>query len=347
MKKIELQTEQIDDIIEKYKLNYKVEDLCNMYNVGRKIIYKYTKGIKRYYQDKQWLKQKYYVERLNKRQIAKLCNVNEMCIHENMKKLGIQTIDSIGRKRKYDYLCPMYFHLLTSENCYWLGFIMADGCIRYTVTKYGTSEKYLQILLSRKDSQHLSNFLSDIQCNVPIVPGKTELNGKIYLNSCIRIRNVSIVERLIDLGITPSNKSNNEIIPKILTKEGITIESFDSYSQVRTKETISYYKYIKDFIRGLFDGDGCISPYYSNNILHCSWSIVSSLEVCNYIKDLFKELFDINMTVLPDTGIYRIETSTDSSILQIMQWMYEDENCRCLQRKKDIYTQWKTLRFKS
>ena len=347
MVKIELQPEQIKDVIEKYKSNYKVEDLCNIYNVGRKIIYKYTKGIKRYYQDENWLKQKYYVERLNKRQIAKLCNVNEMCIHENMKKLGIETIDSIGRKRKYDYLCPQYFHILTKESSYWLGFIMADGCIRYTKTKYNTSEKYLQILLARKDEAHLVNFLSDIKCNVPIVQGKTELNGKIYLNSSLRIRNVSIVECLIDLGITPSNKSNHEIIPKILTKNGITISSFDSVTKCVTLETISHHEYIKDFIRGLFDGDGCISPYYSDNILHCSWSIVSSLEVCNYIKDLFKELFDINMTVLPDTGIYRIETSTDSSILNIMEWLYEDENCRCLQRKKDIYIQWKTLRFKS
>lgn len=123
---------------------------------------------------------------------------------------------------------------------------------------------------------------------------------------------------------------------KIIYKytKGITISSFDSVTKCVTLKTISHHEYIRDFIRGLFDGDGCISPYYSDNALHCSWSIVSSLEVCNYIKDLFKELFDINMTVLPDTGIYRIETSTDSSILNIMQWLYENENCRCLQRKK-------------
>lgn len=322
-KKIELQTEQINDIIEKYKLNYKVEELCNEYNVSRKIVYKYTKGIKRYYQDKKWLEQKYYCERLNKRQIAKLCNVNEMCIHENMKKLGINTIASIGRKRKYDYLLPDYFDIINDENAYWLGFIMADGHIRYTKTKYNTSEKYLQILLARKDEDHLKNFLSDIKSNVPVVQGKTVLNSKTFLNSYIRIRNRNIVERLIDLGIKPSEKSNNEIIPEEVNNE-----------------------YIKDFIRGLFDGDGCISPYYSKEQLRCSWCIVSSLEVCNFIKILFKEKFDINMTVLKDTGIYKIETSTDSSIFKIMEWLYDNDNCRCLKRKQDIYKQWKALRFK-
>ena len=332
MKKIELTQEQINDIQEKYRNNVKVEELCNEYKVTRKIIYKYTKGLLRHYQDKQWLEDKYYNKRINKREIAKLCNVNEMCIHNNMKKLGIKTDSSIGRKRKYDYLNPRYFHIINAQSAYWLGFIMADGCIRYTKTKYNTSEKYLQILLSRKDKSHLELFLQDIQSNVPIIPGSTELNGKIYLNSSVRIRNINIVERLIDLGITPSKKSNNEIIPKIFTK--LELNGLD----------ISKPHLLKDFIRGLFDGDGCISPYFDkNNNLRCSWSIVSSIEVCNFIKKLFKEKFDINMTVRPDDGIYKIETSTTNSINKIMEWLYEDENCRRLERKHHIYLQWKFM----
>lgn len=331
MKKIELTQKQINDIQEKYRLNVKVEDLCNEYRVTRKIIYKYTKGLKRYYQDRNWLIQKYNVERLNKRQIAKLCNVNEMCIHENMKKLDIKTDDTISRKRKYDYNDPGYFHRINAESAYWLGFIMADGSIRYTKTKYNTSEKYLSIMLARKDECHILNFLNDIQANVEIAKGSTILNGKTYLNSSIRIRNINIVERLIDLGFIPSNKSNNEIIPKIFT--GIQIND----------TVINKEQYLKDFIRGLFDGDGCISPYYQDNVLCCSWSIVSSQEVCYFLKDLFKEKFDINMTVLPDTGIYKIETSTNDSIVKIMEWLYEDENCRCLKRKKDIYLQWRFM----
>lgn len=331
MKKIELTQEQISDIQEKYKSNIKVEDLCNEYHVTRKIIYKYTHGLKRYYQDKDWLEQKYYHERLNKRQIAKICNVNEMCIHENMKKLGIQTDDSVSRKRKYDYSDPNYFHRINEQSAYWLGFIMADGHIRYTKTKYNTSEKYLQILLARKDEEHLIKFLSDIKCNVNISKGKIELNGKVFLNSSVRIRNISIVERLIDLGVNPSNKSNNEIIPKIFTE--LIIGNTD----------ISKPQYLRDFIRGLFDGDGCISPYFQNGILHCSWSIVSSKEVCDFLSNLFKEKFDINMTVLEDTGIWKIETSTDESIDKIMKWLYEDIDCRCLKRKQDIYNQWKFM----
>ena len=60
MKKIELSEEQIKDIQEKYKNNVKVEELCNEYQVNRKIIYKYTKGLLRHHQDKQWLEDKYY-----------------------------------------------------------------------------------------------------------------------------------------------------------------------------------------------------------------------------------------------------------------------------------------------
>ena len=49
------------------------------------------------------------------------------------------------------------------------------------------------------------------------------------------------------------------------------------------------------------------------------------------------------MTVLPDDGIYKIETSTTNSINKIMEWLYEDENCRRLERKYNIYLQWKFM----
>ena len=42
----------------------------------------------------------------------------------------------------------------------------------------------------------------------------------------------------------------------------------------------------------------------------------------------------------------KIETSTDSSIFKIMEWLYDNDNCRCLKMKQDIYKQWKALHFK-
>lgn len=317
MKSINMTQEQIQDIQEKYKMNFTVAELCDIYNVGRKTIYKYTKGLKRYYQDKKWLTEHYINQQMNKRQIAKILNVSEACIRENMKILNIETDDVISRKRLYSYKHD-YFSVIDSEDkAYWIGFIHADGFIRNTKNKYNSSEKYLSFQLARKDKTHLQKFIDAIESNIPIKDGQTNLNGKIFLNSSIRVRSIHIVRDLIDLGFVPGDKMSNDVMPNIPKQ------------------------YIKDFIRGLFDGDGCISPYYNTkNKQCCSWCIVGSKNVCEYISELFKNELGINMTLLPDSGIYRIETSTPSSIIKIMSWLYENPSCTKLDRKNLIFLQW-------
>ncbi len=317
MKAINMTQEQIKDIQEKYKMNFTVAELCNIYNVGRKTIYKYTKGLKRYYQDKTWLTEKYINQQMNKRQIAKILNVSESCIRENMKTLNIETDDKISRKRLYHYKHDYFSSIDSQDKAYWIGFIHADGFIRNTKNKYNSSEKYLSFQLARKDKSHLQKFIDAIQSDIPIKDGQTNLNGKIFLNSSIRIRNVHIVNDLINLGFSPGNKLNNNVIPNIPKQ------------------------YVRDFIRGLFDGDGCISPYYDTHKRQCcSWCVVASKSVCEFVAKIFKNELQINMTLLPDSGIYRVETSTSSSILKIMSWLYENPNCTKLDRKNLIFLQW-------
>lgn len=292
--------EQKADMIHAYRvLNKTQQEIANKYGVSRKPINKVLKdnNVVRLFEDEQWLRTHYEINRLNKRQIAERANCNEMTIHKWMKFYGIDVDDTISRRRKYDYN-QNYFQTIDSEQrAYWLGFILADGGVRYE-----DGEKRLTILLSRKDKNHLKKFRQAIQSNTEIKDSQTVLNDKVHQNSLIRIYSAKMVEDLMALNILP-NKSANEQMPNI-----------DSNLH-------------KHLIRGIFDGDGCFSYWMSNNHVTCEWSIVSSLEVVTAIQNIVP----FKTAIGQDGVLYKIRT-TGAEAVRAMDWMYEDSTV-CLDRK--------------
>lgn len=149
-------------------------------------------------------------------------------------------------KRKYN--CNYdYFETIDSEQkAYWLGFIMADGSVIHTerIRKLKTCETlqkrtYLQISLSSVDRKHLEKFSKAINSTYPINDykvGKAGYKpGSPY--SRIIIEDEKLCNDLLKYGIHP-NKQLRELYP----------ENIDS-------------EYDIAFIRGFFDGDGCISEH--------------------------------------------------------------------------------------
>lgn len=130
-------------------------------------------------------------------------------------------------------LNPYYFHVIDNEwKAYWLGFLYADGCVRHKISNKGKRINSLLLSLSSVDKNHIQKFLNSLQADYPIVD--YQIHG--YNVSKITITNEQLVMDLINKGCVP-NKS------KIL--------KFPNESQVPRQ-------YIKDFIRGYFDGNGYI-----------------------------------------------------------------------------------------
>lgn len=164
------------------------------------------------------------------RSINKLKNefgVDWKVIARVIKRGGLE-IHGIRESRLKYFINESYFEVIDTENkAYWLGFIAADGCIR-------TDEKTFTLSLAGKDRGHLEKFLCDLDSNYLIYEHVKKAGNKEYPGVRVQVTNPTFCRGLINHGITPRKTETLEF-PEI------------SYDLER------------HFVRGLFDGDGCIS----------------------------------------------------------------------------------------
>ena len=135
---------------------------------------------------------------------------------------------------KYYYNEDYFKKIDTAEKAYWLGFLYADGCITRFYRNENLKSMSLELTLQDEDYAHLVKFKEALESNVPIQ--HKIINNK-YKSDRIVINCTSMCRDLIKLGCTPVKSStlefpNNDILPD---------------------------EYLRDFIRGYFDGDGGVS----------------------------------------------------------------------------------------
>jgi hypothetical protein len=133
-----------------------------------------------------------------------------------------------GQSKPWRELRPFetYFNEIdTAAKVYWLGFIFADGCV---VWHDGRKQYILIVQLAEKDAEHLAAMDRDMGGNREPRPVPSTRSARMAWYS------KPLCERLIALGVMP-RKSAGDTIP--------------AYPP----------KFERDFWRGFFDGDGCIS----------------------------------------------------------------------------------------
>lgn len=167
-------------------------------------------------------------------QIAKSLNRTVKQINDKAYNMGLKR-DLF--RHEYD---EGYFEVIDSEEkAYWLGFLYADGCISQIFNnKTGALKgQSVDIGLSIEDKNHLEKFSRRISNSKEVVTRKISLKGKTFESCRLQIYNKKICSDLIKLGCTPS--------------KSLTIE-FPS-------ENIVPKELVHHFVRGYFDGDGCVS----------------------------------------------------------------------------------------
>jgi len=203
-------------------------------------------------------------------------------------------------KRKYA-LDHKSFSDVTTNACYWAGFIAADGCVY---------KHFLKIALQKGDFNHLNKFFAFLKSN-----NKARIRGT-SARFCIRSKQITL-DLLKYYNITPK-KSLTLLPPNIC---GIELE--------------------KNFIRGYVDGDGCIyftpDKGIGISVVGGAKSMIEWIRDVIY-KRLS---IDANITLTKckgyDTTYYTINYSRKRAET-ILKWLYEHVDVNfCLIRKLNKY----------
>jgi hypothetical protein len=185
-------------------------------------------------------------------EIAKKLNIHRTTVQKSLLRNNVKLRKTSPYKNKYNV---HYFDEYTEENCYWAGFILADGCIR-------SDRDALEIHLQEDDKNHLIKFAKAIN-----------FTGSLVRDKSSNAYTISVAGKWF-----PQNLKSN-----------FSITQRKSLTARFPKQVPN--KYWKDLIRGYFDGDGCISyVIQSNDRKIPTISFVGTKHVLNVFRKHFYQL---------------------------------------------------------
>ena len=207
----------------------------------------------------------------------------------------------------------------TEEKAYWLGFIFADGTISSSPIREEAKTQYqFELSLSSKDLNHLEKFAKFIEYKQPLYCDETRCRLSVYSKHLWQVLNVN--------GCTPQ---------KSLTLRFPKVELFKSRDLIR------------HFIRGYWDGDGCLS--WHNKEHTCP-----HISVLGTDEMLYSIIFYLPLTTKPSLKILHPDKQSITKYFgisgrkayEITFYLYND-SIIYLQRKYDKYLEYCRLFEKS
>lgn len=261
--------EDIDKIIYLYQSGESCTKIAKSYNVSGNTISSLLKragidvvnrqNMKRYVIED--IVREYCELGMSLTQISEKYNASNARIGADLRKQGI-SVENFHNKAKFNE--HIFDVIDTEEKAYWLGFIFADGYIANIENKK-KKEYNFELSLSGNDIGHLHKFNKFMEYNGDNVKvGNIKGKDKIYTRCRWSIGNKHLWETLNSYGCTP-NKS-------------LTLKFPD-------KNIFQDQWLIIPFIRGYFDGDGCVSMI--KNCPGLEISVLGTVQFLNPIMDLF------------------------------------------------------------
>lgn len=222
--------------------------------------------------------------------IAKKHGVNRRTIHTLLQKYGID-----HQKLKFNH--DFFENIDNEEKAYWLGFIMADGCVSLT-----QSPKVI-IKLHQKDRRHLEKWHYTIGSRIKIHTLRDTVSSTHYSKK--------MCKDLIRLGCTP-RKSLKLEFPEI------------------QKDLVRH------LIRGYFDGDGYIAMRFPKKIarkLSLRLVFIGTFEFLSKLKEI---LVCSSNVKLKKHKTYILEMNGNKKAGRVARFIYDNTSI-FLDRKKEVY----------
>lgn len=228
--------------------------------------------------------------------------------------IRINGVERFNHHRKYDVNLSYFEKIDCPEKAYFLGWIYSDGCM----IKKSYSFK---IGIQKRDKEILEKLIKLISKNTPIKTIKRKSGHDKYHRQdlvVLRINRKKIYNDLLKLGLYP-NKSETL--------------SFPTFSQVPEE-------FIFHFIRGYFDGDGCIFVKCRNKLVpKFSSGMVCSKSFANTLMKILKK-YKIKSRLQKKSNTDKvIDLSIPNSIdcIKFLEKIYEDKRDLFLKRKYEKY----------
>jgi hypothetical protein len=229
--------------------------------------------------------------------ISQRLNRTTSAIELKARKLGL---------KKYPYTCDYHYfdEIDTEEKAYWLGFLTADGWInKNDKSNAGVTGVELQY----GDINHLKKFNKSIGGNYQITDrwrtcSLSKDKDKKYHMCNIRIFSLTMYDALVNKGFT-KDKSYDFHIPNL------------------RKDLIKHY------IRGYFDGDGCLC--FTNQSFNINFTTASKMLIDDVANILKSENFNIcESSYISDfsTTMYRLDIYSQQDKINFLDWIYKDCN---------------------
>jgi hypothetical protein len=234
-----------------------------------------------------------YINGKSFEQIAReLGNIDATTAGRIIKRNNIEKRTHSESRQEYDINNNFFTNIDSEENAYFLGFLYADG----NVDKDGNS---ITICLHQRDIDVLEKFMNFLYNGEK---PKLRIDREIY--RAFTITNKQMREDLIKHGCVP-NKTFN----------------------IRMPTTFDDPVLIKHFIRGLYDGDGCITIGKDNDN-RIRTVLTGFIDMLSGVKDLLKKELSIEAHLYKEKrgseGIFNLFISDLEGSYKFIKWLYSD-----------------------
>lgn len=291
------------DFIEKNYSKMKTSEMIKKTGMTYEDIKSYSSNLKLKKQPQASNSYDNYIEELIEKRNRNSYNIYEYLGNGKEPKLE----ENLLYKSKYGkyFVNQDYFKTIDNEwKAYWLGFLYADGCNR--IGKRGTKNVFvLSTALALIDKCHLEKLNSSLQSDAPINEYDVKLNGNIYKSVKLSICNKEICIDLDKLGCTP--------------KKSLTLK-------FPTEEQVPKHL-IRHFIRGYFEGDGCIHINIQNRTVIVN--ILGTYSMLEKMNEIFQKELNISSRTIKqkkDNKAYDISISGIPTIELFYKYLYKDCN---------------------
>ena len=250
-----------------------------------------------------------YEQGMSISQLAKQIGKSTNYIHRILDHYGICQTNRLNRKYCFDE--TIFSNIDTEAKAYWLGFLMADGCIN----RISNVPQSVELSLQERDKATVQAFADFINATPPIP---------------LKIKHTKIGQNAYRICVS------SKILAADLVSHGCVIKK---------SLILQFPNFIKDsdllrhFMRGYFDGDGTI---YAPKKKQPCFSIVSTYDFCNVYNQMLVQHAGVNLTKIQcNRGLYYCSHGGKNQVRKIFDFLYKDATIymeRKYQKFASLYT---------